>query len=118
MAAGAAAAAIGAMLAGKYGQMTQGIPYILGGGVIGVQAAMVLMKADQAGKDAEEGIENAGQTALDDTAANLETDGVGDNIAKPSTDGGGFEPKPPTNFGKGSPNPADRTGKRKFSPRK
>ncbi|TBR19945.1 hypothetical protein EPO15_13790 [bacterium] len=64
MAAGGAAAAMGGVLAGQYGQMTQGMPFIMGGGILAVQAGMVLMKDDKAGEDGAEGVSNAaGQAA-------------------------------------------------------
>jgi hypothetical protein len=53
MGAGGAAAGIGAMLMGEYDQMAQGLPFIIGGGALAVQAGMVLAKADQAGEEAQ-----------------------------------------------------------------
>jgi hypothetical protein len=64
MGAGGAAAGMGAMIAGEHGQITQGMPFITGGGILAVQAGMVLAKADSAGEDAQSGIGNAaGQAA-------------------------------------------------------
>ena len=64
MGAGGAAAGIGAMIAGEHGQMTQAIPFITGGGILAMQAGMVLAKADSAGQEASSGIESAaGQAA-------------------------------------------------------
>lgn len=63
MAAGGAAAAMGGMLAGQYGQMTQGMPFIMGGGILAVQAGMVLVKDDKAGEDGQEGVSQAAQQA-------------------------------------------------------
>ena len=64
MGAGGAAAGMGAMIAGEHGQMTQAMPFITGGGILAMQAGMVLAKADAAGEEASSGIENAaGQAA-------------------------------------------------------
>lgn len=67
MAAGGAAAAMGGMLAGQYGQMSQGLPFIMGGGMIAVQAGMVLMKDDKASEEAnsatDAGVGQLGQAA-------------------------------------------------------
>lgn len=63
MGAGAVAAGLGAMISGEHGQMTQGMPFIIGGGVLALQAGLVLAKADQAGEDAGAGIGQAAQMA-------------------------------------------------------
>lgn len=63
MAAGGAAAAMGGVLAGQYGQMTQGMPFIMGGGILAVQAGMVLVKDDKAGEDGSDQIGQAAQQA-------------------------------------------------------
>ncbi len=63
MAAGGAAAGLGGMLAGQYGQMTQGMPFIMGGGILAVQAGMAIAKAEKAGQDGAQGVAGAGADA-------------------------------------------------------
>lgn len=63
MAAGGSAAGLGGAISSQHGQITQGIPFIIGGGVVAAQAAMVLMKAQQAEQDAQSGVNDAAGTA-------------------------------------------------------
>lgn len=73
MAAGGSAAGMGGMLAGQYGQLTQGMPFIMGGGILAVQAGMVLAKAEKAGQDGQAGVANAGEQALGQSAGALQS---------------------------------------------
>ncbi|TPW19116.1 MAG: hypothetical protein FD126_3009, partial [Elusimicrobia bacterium] len=82
MAAGGAAAAMGGMLAGQYGQMSQGIPFIMGGGMIAVQAGMVLMKDDKASDEANASTD-AGLGQLGQAANALQNDKVDSNTEAP-----------------------------------
>ena len=63
MAAGGAAAALGGVIAGQYDQLTQGMPFIMGGGILAVQAGMVIAKAEKAAQDGAEGVQGAGADA-------------------------------------------------------
>ena len=80
MGAGGAAAGMGAMIAGEHGQMTQGMPFLTGGGILALQAGMVLAKADAAGEEASSGIENAAGQAAQTAGQALQ----GMNQQKPS----------------------------------
>lgn len=75
MAAGGAAAAMGGMLAGQHGQMSQGLPFIMGGGMIAVQAGMVLMKDDKASDEANSATDG-GLSQLGNAAQGLQNDKV------------------------------------------
>lgn len=72
MAAGGAAAALGGVLAGEYGQITQGLPFIMGGGILAVQAGMVIAKAEEAAKEGADGVNAAGDTAAKDSGESLQ----------------------------------------------
>jgi len=50
---GGVAVGIGGLLAGKWGQMLQGVPFIAGGGILAVAAVKVMMDADKAEQDAK-----------------------------------------------------------------
>lgn len=99
MAAGGAAAAMGGMLAGQYGQMTQGMPFIMGGGILAVQAGMVLAKDEKAGSDGQEGVTNAaGQAA---SQAGQALSGMNNQNSGSSQDSKPKEP-PKTSINRGS----------------
>ena len=68
------------MIAGEHGQMTQGMPFLTGGGILALQAGMVLAKADAAGEEASSGIENAAGQAAQTAGQALQ----GMNQQKPS----------------------------------
>ncbi|MFA5138888.1 MAG: hypothetical protein WC728_06595 [Elusimicrobiota bacterium] len=72
MAAGGTAAGLGGAIAGEYDQITQGLPFMIGGAVIAMQAGMVLIKAEKAGQDASQGVGDAGQAASDTSNGNLQ----------------------------------------------
>jgi hypothetical protein len=72
MAAGGTAAGLGGAIAGEYDQITQGLPFMIGGAVIAMQAGLVLIKAEKAGQDASQGVNNAGQAAQNTSNANLQ----------------------------------------------
>lgn len=88
MAAGATAAAMGGMLAGQYGQMAQGMPFILGGAMLGVQAGMVLAKDEKAGE--EQGAENAANAG---NLGNAMQQGMGQDKVDPSGDSQPQQPR-------------------------
>ncbi|MFH2202135.1 MAG: hypothetical protein ABIJ96_03385 [Elusimicrobiota bacterium] len=83
MAAGGAAAGLGGMIAGQFGQLTQAIPFILGGGALAAEAGMVIIKADQAGKDAGDKINDGAGQAGGLTSQALSPDRASQNNLEP-----------------------------------
>lgn len=83
MGAGGAAAGLGAAISGQEnGQVTQGIPFIVGGAVLMAQAALVIATAEQAGENASQGIGSAAQMAqgLSQMAMQNNGDQVDENL--------------------------------------
>jgi len=78
---GGVAMGIGGLLAGKWGQMMQGIPFLAGGGILAAAAVKVMMEADKASQDAKD---KTDKTAKDNAQAINEK-----NESKVGTDSSG-----------------------------
>lgn len=101
--AGGTAVGLGAMVADEYKQITQGLPFIIGGAIVAAKAAEVIIKAQAAGSEAEAGVnEAAGSSAADALQALQGLSGLGQQQEpeKPKED-------PPEPIGDSTHQPAD-----------
>jgi hypothetical protein len=71
MGAGAATGAIGGELASKYNQVTQSMPFIIGGAAIAAQAAIVVIMAQMAASEAQNEVATAALEAASSAAQSL-----------------------------------------------
>ncbi|HAH07582.1 MAG TPA: hypothetical protein DCM05_13860 [Elusimicrobia bacterium] len=108
---GGAAAGVGGVLAASWGQMTQGLPFIMGGVVLAAQAVKVMMEADKAAEEAKEknkqGFDEAGQAS----DGKLQSNCSGPECGGEAQGGGGgaqvSDPQPPNLGGLGAPSQDD-----------
>ncbi|HAH06569.1 MAG TPA: hypothetical protein DCM05_08590 [Elusimicrobia bacterium] len=70
--AGGVAVGCGGMLAAKWGQVMQGIPFMAGGALLAAQAIKVMMEADKAAEDAEKGCKDQDAQAKSGSDAKLQ----------------------------------------------
>ncbi|MBI3296600.1 MAG: hypothetical protein HYZ75_00435 [Elusimicrobia bacterium] len=94
MAAGGAAAAIGGVVSGQYDQLTQGMPFIMGGGILAAQAGMVIAKAEKAAQEGAQGVQGAGADAAGAAGQALQSAMGPAMQAMQGQQGEGEEPEP------------------------